>query len=332
MPCAERSVTCPAVSCVDEPRTGQDRLAAAGQQAVLGELGDDEDAQVALQVLLLVDGEQDRAVLDRGQHFRRQVERRQHDLIVALEGSECRCGAGRTQREDAVDRRILGECRLDGALRTGRIGQVNADDRRRDSAQAVGEALAALVERLVADFLVDAQRVRDAGLGHARAGPLARDELGLAHVGQDAELLVGIDARVDAHDRDPGILGALDRVTEGLGVRVRDHEPIRRGRHGGVDQLRHGDHVEGLRGVIVDRDAEVGGRLVDAVLHDRPERVGCLAVGDDLDRQITAGRAAAASGRACLLVAARGKDEGEHREADHQPSVAHRFSSGVDLG
>ena len=53
----------------------------------------------------------------------------------------------------------------------GRIGQVDGDDLRRDAAQAVGEALAALVERLVADFLVDAERVRDAGLGHALRPP-----------------------------------------------------------------------------------------------------------------------------------------------------------------
>ena len=106
MPSAERSVTWPAVSCGHEAGTGEDRLAAAGQQPVLGELGDDEDAQVALQVLLLVDGEEDGARLDRLEHLRRQVERRQLHGIVALEGGECRCGAGRTQRQDAVDRRI----------------------------------------------------------------------------------------------------------------------------------------------------------------------------------------------------------------------------------
>ena len=79
MPCAESSGHRVRGLLGHEPRPGQDRLAAAGQQAVLCVLGDDEDAQVALQVLLLVDGEQHGAVLDRRQHLRRQVERRQHD-------------------------------------------------------------------------------------------------------------------------------------------------------------------------------------------------------------------------------------------------------------
>ena len=184
MPSAESSVTCAAVSWVTKPGTGQDRLAAAGQQAVLGVLGDDEDAQVALQVLLLVDGEEDRCPprSPSSTSGDRSNVASSHG-IVALEGGECRCGAGRTQRQDAVDRRILRERRLDRVLRGRRIGQVDGDDRRRDAAQAIGEALAALVERRVADLLVDAERVRHAGLGHALAGPLARDELGLARRG-----------------------------------------------------------------------------------------------------------------------------------------------------
>ena len=173
-----------------ESRTGQDRLAAAGQQAVLGVLGDDEDAQVALQVLLLVDGEQHRAVVDRREHLRREVERRQHGS-ASLPSRAASAGAapvGPSVRMPSIVG-SAGEGRRDGLLRGGRIGQVDGDDLGRDSAQAIGEALAALVERRVADLLVDAERVRDAGLGHALAGPLARDELGLPDVGQDPELL-----------------------------------------------------------------------------------------------------------------------------------------------
>ena len=145
-------------------------------------------------------------------------------------------------------------------------------------------------------------------------------------MGQDAEVLVDVAAGVDGDDRDPGVDGAPDRVAERVGVRDRDHEPIRLGCHGRVDQLRHGDHVERLRGVVLDRDAKVRGGLVDAVLHDRPERVGCLAVGDDLDVRSRLRRAAPLRPGSRLLVA----HAGEHDASAAKPTatfLSHEVSS-----
>src|SRR3954463_15823971 len=56
------------VRLVDERRTGEGRLAAADRVAVGLVQPDRVDGQVALQVRLLVDGEVDRAVLDRLGH------------------------------------------------------------------------------------------------------------------------------------------------------------------------------------------------------------------------------------------------------------------------
>src|SRR3972149_1555222 len=60
----------------------------------------------------------------------------------------------------------------------------------------VGEALAAQVERHVADLLVDAQRVGHAGRCHALTAAQAGFVLGLAHMDEDAQVLVDIGARV----------------------------------------------------------------------------------------------------------------------------------------
>ena len=53
-------------------------------------------------------------------------------------------------------------------------------------------------------------------------------------------------------------------------------------------------NVAGRR--VVDRDAHLGGGVVDASLEHRPERVGRLAVGDDLDEDAASVGAAPASG------------------------------------
>ena len=86
----------------------------------------------------------------------------------------------------------------------------------------------------------------------------------------------------------PASTAALDRLAERVGVRDRDDQAVRLGGDGGVDQLRHRDHVEGVRRLVLDLDAHILGGLVDAVLDDRPERVGGLTVGDDDEAQVAA--------------------------------------------
>ena len=61
-------MTCAAVSWVTKPGPVRIGVAATGQQPVLRELGHDLHAQVALEVLLLVDREEHVAVVDRVQH------------------------------------------------------------------------------------------------------------------------------------------------------------------------------------------------------------------------------------------------------------------------
>ena len=212
---------------VDEARAGQDRLAAAGQQVVLGVLGDDEDAQVALQVLLLVDGEQDRA-------------RRRSRSAPPATGRTSPAGSDRCPRGQRVPARRRSDPASGCRRRSDRPGW---PPRSRFCAP-VGSARSTATTSdgtpprpsakpsqrwssawLPTSWLTQSVFVTPASAMRC-AGPLARDELGLAHVGQDAELLVGVDARVDAHDRDPGILGALDRVSEALrgpGSRSRAH-------------------------------------------------------------------------------------------------------------
>ena len=59
--------------------------------------------------------------------------------------------------------------------------------------------------------------------------------------------------------------------------------------HGRVDELAHGDHVEGLGRAVIDLDLHVLAGRGDAVLHHRPERVVGLAVADDDDAAGPAG-------------------------------------------
>ena len=65
----------------------------------------------------------------------------------------------------------------------------------------------------------------------------------------------------------------------------------------GVDQLRHGDHVEGLGSAVLDADAGVLGAGDDAVLDHRPERIVGLAVRDDNDADVVGGDGRRREGR-----------------------------------
>ena len=77
--------------------------------------------------------------------------------------------------------------------------------------QAHEEAVAAKGQRLVADFLVEADRVLDAGGLESLTGAEAGLVLGLADVGEDAEVPEHVGAGVHRDDRDPGRDGLLDR-------------------------------------------------------------------------------------------------------------------------
>ena len=88
--------------------------------------------------------------------------------------------------------------------------------------------------------------------------------------------------------RDTGVDGCLDRVAERIGIRDRDDDAVWAGGDRGVDQLGHRDHVEGVSAPGTRLDAHVLGGLIDAVLDNRPERVGRLTMADDHEPQAAA--------------------------------------------
>ena len=203
-------------------------------------------------------------------------------------------GDRRAEGHDAVDGRVGAEGRRHRGLHARRVGDLAGQDlalgRAAVAEQAIEVAVAAQGQRLVADLLVEADAVLDAGLLHALAGALAGLVLGLADVGEDAEVLEHVRAGVHRDDRDAGRDGLLDGRPEGVGVGDRDDEAVRVLGDGGVDELRHLDHVAlGVRGAVVDGHAHVLGGLRDAVAHDAPEAVDGLAVGHDLDVDVALG-------------------------------------------
>ena len=150
------------------------------------------------------------------------------------------------------------------------------------------------VEPGVADLLVDAQRVADAGARHPPPALEPRPVLGLADVGEDAEVAEAVAAGVDRDDRDAGALGAPDRrraapATSGSETT----SPSSRAGDRLVDQPAHARDVVACRARGRRRRRRSGARVVDALLDDRPERVRRLAVADDRDprRRRAAGRA-----------------------------------------
>ncbi len=151
------------------------------------------------------------------------------------------------------------------------------------------EAVAAEGQRLVADFLVEADGVLDAGGLEPLTGAEAGLELGLPDMGEDAEILEDVRAGVHRNDRDAGRDGLLDRGAERVRVRDGHHEAGRLLGDGRVDQGGHAGHVAlGGGGAVVGRHAHVGRAGLDAVADDAPEPVLGLAVGDDLDLDVGA--------------------------------------------
>ena len=123
------------------------------------------------------------------------------------DGRERRHGDRRAEGQDAVDRRVGLEGRLDRGLHGGRIGDLAGQDRALalGDAETLEEAVAAQGQRLVADFLVEADGVLDAGRLEPLAGAEAGLELGLADVGHDAQVPEDVRAGVHRDDRDPGV-------------------------------------------------------------------------------------------------------------------------------
>jgi hypothetical protein len=105
-----------------------------------------------------------------------------------------------------------------------------------------------------------------------RVATLAGFELRLTDVGQNAQALGHVTARVDRNDWNASRNSAFDGRPKRVGVRDRDHQTVRVRGHRGVDQLRHGHHVEPPRRLVLDADAHVFGGLVNAIFDDGPER------------------------------------------------------------
>ncbi len=144
---------------------------------------------------------------------------------------------------------LAGKRGLDPRLCLGRVVQVDLDhlDRATRFGQPVGEATTTVIQGDVADFLIDAERGRDTGFAHALPGADACLVLGLADVGEHPQFGGDVAAGVERDHRDAGVDACLDRIAEGVGVRDRDRHPVRLRGDGGVDQLRHGHHVERVR-------------------------------------------------------------------------------------
>ena len=134
---------------------------------------------------------------------------------------------------------------------------------------------------------------RDARAAHPLAGLQARLVLGLADVGEHAELAELVAAGVDRDDRDAGLDRGLDRRRERLRVRERDDEPVGPVGDRLVDVAAHALDREAVGRAVGDGGAALAVRLLDPALDDLPELVGRLPVRDEDDpRRSRSGRRA----------------------------------------
>ena len=135
----------------------------------------------------------------------------------------------------------------------------------------------------------------------------------LADVGQDAELLVRRPSPEFAEIT--GMPAATAFWIDGpraVASGIETTRPAGFLRHGGVDELGHRGMSNVSGAAVLDLDAHVLAGLVDAVLEDRPERVGGLAVGHDLDQNAgpIGAAAAATAGRGRGRRVASARDQG----------------------
>src|SRR3712207_758486 len=306
-----------------ERRAGQDL--GGGGHAVLRVVGQEDDRQVTLEKLLLVDGEGHVPVADGLEDGGREVEGGERDLLQLArlpQGLERGLRAGRAERQHPVDVGVLLYCRVDLGLRVGGVVEVNGHHLDL-AAEALLEALAALIERDVSDLLVDAERVVHTLLREPLAGALPGYELGLPDVGERPEVLADVAAGVYGDDRYAGVVRLLDRLAQRLGVGDGDDQPVRLGGDGGVDELAHLHRVECLGRVVLDLDAHISGALVHPVLDHGPERVGGLAVGDDRDPDVSALRATPALRLAAFLATPAARGDERHHRHQGEPDPVH---------
>src|SRR4051812_47149746 len=227
------------VALVDEARPGQDRLAAADGVRVGLEQRQEHDRQVALQVLLLVDRELDRAGRDRLHDVAREIEGR--ELRARARGLDRRRRGGgdvRVERQHVVVGLVGLQLGLDLRLRGREV--VGALDLQRveRAAEALLGAVAALLEADVALLVDDAEHLLGAFGLDAGAGRAAGDRLVLADVGDRPELLIDVRARVQGDDRDARRLRLGERALDRGRVRRGDRDAVDLLGHGGVDHLR----------------------------------------------------------------------------------------------
>src|SRR4051812_15430967 len=315
----------PGVVLVDEARAGEDGQAAADGVGVVPEELQEHDRQVALEVLLLIDGELDRPGLDVLDHVRADVERRQLRAGArALDRRLGRLADVRVERDHRVKGLVGLELRLDLGLRRGDVRRALDLEVGHVAAEALLDAVAALLEADVVLLVDDAEDLLDSLGLEPLAGRLAGDRLVLADVRDGAERLGIVGARVERDDGDAGGLRLRQRALDRVRVRNRHGEAVDLLGDGGRDQLRL------LLRVVVRRapdqlDALVLRGLLGALLDDRPERA-LVAVGDHRDREVAAlgevDRLGVVRLRVpvCILVAvaAPGRHERAEREDDQE--------------
>ena len=189
-------------------------------------------------------------------------------------------------------RRVLLQLGGDGGGDRGQVGAVHLDVL--GARGTLGDTGAAGLQRDRTLGLDDAEDVLGARLGGPLTGGLAGQRLVGAEVHQRAEVLVGVDAGVEADHRDAGVGGGLDRT----GQRVRGDQGGGDRVDLGVDRvLDQGGLTGGGRVVgVLDGDAVVQGGGVDTGLDLVPEGVTRGLVGDDRDGVVLGAHVGTATG------------------------------------
>src|SRR5215213_2739053 len=173
----------------DDRGTGVDRLTATDVVAVQDLEVDPGNAEVALDIGLLVDRERELAADDVLHHVGVHVEG--SDLDAGATGSDGLDGLARhvaTEGEDPVEARVRLQLGLDRGLRAGEVGVVDLQVRQL-AREGRGRTGAPLLQSDVAGLLDDSESVLHAEVVHLVTGSLARQCLALADVGDRPERL-----------------------------------------------------------------------------------------------------------------------------------------------
>ena len=136
MPFSVSAMTSAAFSFGHEARPGADDLAATGHGLGLQVLGQEDDGQIALEVGLLVDGEEELAVAHGSENVRREVERPDRDPAqpaALAKRREGRSRATRTEHQHAVHRGIAAQRTLDPLGGIFGVGEAHPEDLHRGS-------------------------------------------------------------------------------------------------------------------------------------------------------------------------------------------------------